>query len=76
MGNLKVKIDEKNKHVQIYGKYRYCTELGSGNLSVVSRRKDYPEVISRGRNESSIIDAVNNYNAELEAALRSLKNSL
>jgi len=66
MASLKIEIDPTNPNVQIYGKYRYNTELGCGNLSSVSKRKHYPDMLSMDRPEKSIIDAIENYKNELE----------
>jgi len=69
----KVTIDQDNKYVQICGKYRYNTESGLNILSVVSRRKQYPDVISRDRKESCIEEAIKNYSAELGAKIEEIR---
>ncbi len=70
---MKVQIDQNNNNVQICGKYRYNTENGLNILSTVSKRKHYPDVVSRDRKESCIKEAINNYNDELDAAIARLK---
>jgi len=67
MAKLKVTIDPENKHVQIYGTYRYCTELDTGTLSRVSKRLYYPTVLSRGRKENCILEAIKNLKSEYDA---------
>lgn len=78
MAKLKVEIDPRFKDVQIYGAYRYNTQLGSGEfiLSKVSRRKYYPDVLSRGRTETGILDAISNYKAEIESKIKKLGNGI
>ena len=63
---LKVEI---NKYGQSYGVYSYNTELGTGEyiLKKHSKRKDYPDVLSRNRSEECILDAIKNYKAEIAA---------
>lgn len=77
MASLKVEIDPRFKDVQIYGTYRYNTQLGAGEclLSKVSKRKHYPDVLSRGRSESCILDAIANYKAELKAQYEAIKKA-
>jgi hypothetical protein len=67
MSKLKVKTDAKFDDVQIYGTYRYNKQLEKGQyiLSKVSKRKDYPDVLSRSRSEDCITDAITNYKAEI-----------
>lgn len=69
---LKVEIDQ---YGQTYGAYIYNKELGSGAyiLKKISRRKYYPDVLSRNRSEECILDAIRNYKAELAAKLEDIK---
>jgi len=74
MANHKVTIDPTNKHIQVCGKYRFNTELkGEHILSSVSKRKNYPDVLSRGRKETDIIDAIKNYNNEIDAQIEKIR---
>lgn len=74
MARRKVTIDPTNEHVQVCGKYRLNTELkGEHILSSVSKRKTYPDVLSRGRKETDIREAIDNYNAELNAQIEEIR---
>jgi len=68
MANLKVEIDSNDPTVQIYGKYRY-----NGNLSSVSKRKHYPDMLSMDRTETCIKEAIKNYHAELDAKITAIR---
>ena len=78
MAKLKVEVDPKDPSVFIYGAYRYNTYLGVGqsHLSKVSRRKDYPDVLSYNRSETCILEAIKNYKAEIEAENEAIRNSV
>jgi hypothetical protein len=68
MSTLIVKIDPTDKYVQVYGAYRYNTQLGPGQyiLRKISKRKDYPDVLSRDRIEPCIVDAIHQYHVEID----------
>lgn len=71
----KLKV-ESNKYGQTYGTYSYNKELGSGEyiLKKQSPRKWFPDVLSRGRTEECILDAIVNYKAEVKAKNEEIKN--
>jgi len=73
MNTPKVTIDPANINVQILGKYRFDTQGGGGNLSSVSRRKHYPDMLSMDRPERCIKEAIKNYKNELAARLAAYK---
>lgn len=69
MAKLKVEVDPKCPSVLKYGNYRYNTYLGVGqsHLSKGSKRKAYPDILSYNRSETSIVEAIKNYKAEVQA---------
>ena len=71
MGRLKVKVDENDKDVQIYGTHKYHTTLGL--LYKKSPRKYYPDLLSEHRTEDNIKDAIKNYNNELDEKIAEIR---
>ncbi len=69
MAKLKVEVDPKCPSVLTYGNYRYNTYLGVGqsHLSKISKRKAYPDVLSYNRSEVCILEAIKNYEEEVQA---------
>ncbi|WP_288987640.1 hypothetical protein [uncultured Pseudoalteromonas sp.] len=78
MAKLKVELDPKDPSVLIYGTYRYNTYLGVGqsHLSKVSKRKDYPDILSYNRSETCILEAIKNYKAEVQAGNEVIRRRL
>ncbi|MDH0451087.1 hypothetical protein [Shewanella sp. GD04112] len=73
----KLKV-ETNEYGQTYGTYSYNKELGTGEyiLKKHSKRKHYPDVLSRNRTEECILDAIANYKAEIKAMHEEIKRKL
>lgn len=78
MAKLKVEVDPKHPSVFTYGTYRYNTYLGVGqsHLSKVSKRKDYPDILSYNRSETCILEAIKNYKAEVQAGNEVIRRRL